>query len=112
MSRNLWFTYVDGREIAAASPRAVLESLRAGDPSAPEGLERFLDVLSIRIQLAFAHTLDVGVAGEDLDLRCRKALVSLIEHGWLRVSKPEATWPPRERRGPAITSSSGAMALA
>jgi hypothetical protein len=98
MSRKLWFTYVDGREIAAASPRAVLESLRAGDASAPEDLGHFLDLLCQRSQLAFAHTLDVGGPGEDLDLRCRKTVVSLIQHGWLRVSKPAATWPPRERR--------------
>lgn len=98
MSRNLWFTYVDGREIAAASPRAVLESLRAGDPSAPQDLGRFLDMLRIRGELAFAHSLDVGGATDDIDLRCRRAVVSLIHHGWLRVSKPEATWPPRERR--------------
>ena len=98
MSRKLWFTYVDGREIAAASPRAVLESLRAGDPSTPQDLGHFLELLGNRSAGAFGHTLDVGIAGEDLDLRCRKAVVSLIQHGWLRVSKPEATWPPRERR--------------
>jgi hypothetical protein len=102
MSRNLWFTYVDGREIAAASPREVMESLRAGDTSGPEDLGRFLDVLRIRGERAFAHVLDVGAAGDDLDLRCRKALVSLVEHGWLRVMKPEATWFPRERRPQAI----------
>jgi hypothetical protein len=108
MSRNLWFTYVDGREIAAASPRAVMESLRAGDTSAPEDLGRFLDLLRSRGQRAFAHVLDVGAPGDDLDLRCRTALVSLIRHGWLRVMKPEATWPPRERRPQA----SGAAAFA
>ena len=101
MSRNLWFTYVDGREIAAASPRQVIESLRAGDTSGPEDLGRFLDLLAARGQRAFTHVLDVGSAADDLDLRCRKALVSLIEHGWLRVMKPETVWPPRERRPPA-----------
>ncbi len=101
MSRNLWFTYVDGREIVATSPRAAMESLRVGDTSAPEDLGRFLDMLRIRGQRAFAQVLDVGAPGDDLDLRCRKALVTLIRHGWLRVMKPEATWPPRERRSQA-----------
>ena len=108
MSRNLWFTYVDGREIAAASPREVMESLRAGDTSGPEDLGRFLDLLATRGERAFAHVLDVGAPGDELDLRCRKALVSLIQHGWLRVMKPETTWPPRERRPPA----SGVLAFA
>jgi hypothetical protein len=108
MSRSLWFTYVDGREIAAASPRAAMESLRAGDASAPEDLGRFLDLLRIRGERAFAHVLDVGAPGDDLDLRCRKAVVSLTRHGWLRVMKPEATWPPRERRPEAT----GATAFA
>jgi hypothetical protein len=106
MSRNLWFTYVDGREIAAASPREVMESLRADDPAAPQDLGHFLDLLRVRGERA--HVLDVGAPGDDLDLRCRKALVSLIGHGWLRVMKSEATWPPRERRPQAI----GATALA
>jgi hypothetical protein len=108
MARNLWFTYVDGREIVAATPRAVLESLRAGDASAPEDLHHFLDLLAARAQLAFAHRLDVGLPGEDLDLRCRMALVSLTQHGWLRVMKPEAAWPPASRR-PSV---GGAMACA
>jgi hypothetical protein len=108
MSRNLWFTYVDGREIVAASPRAAMESLRLGDASAPEDLGRFLDLLHIRAQQASAHVLDVGAPGDDLDVRCRKALVSLTRHGWLRVMKPEATWPPRAQRAQA----SGATASA
>jgi hypothetical protein len=85
-----------------------MESLRAGDSSAPVDLGRFLDMLCLRGERAFAHVLDVGAPGDDLDLRCRKALVSLIEHGWLRVMKPESTWPPRERRPQA----SGTMAFA
>lgn len=108
MTRNLWFTYVDGREIAAATPREALESLQAGDATAPEHLGRFLDLLAANAQVASGHTLDVGFPGEDLELRCRKALVSLTRHGWLRVMKPEAVWPPVSRRAPA----SGAQALA
>ena len=108
MTRNLWFTYVDGREIVAATPREALESLRAGDASAPADLGRFLDLLAARAELAFAHRLDVGLPGDDLDLRCRMALVSLTQHGWLRVMKPETVWPPVARRAAAR----GSMAFA
>jgi hypothetical protein len=98
MARNLWFTYVDGREIVAATPREALESLQMGDATAPEDLGRFLDLLAANAQVASGDTLNVGVPGEDVGVRCRKALVSLTQHGWLRVMKPEAVWPPAARR--------------
>ena len=103
MARNLWFTYVDGREIVAATPREALESLRAGDTTAPGDLEQFLELLWVRGESTFANRLDVGLAGEDIDLRCRKALVSLIQHGWLRVMKPDAVWPPVARRAGGVS---------
>jgi hypothetical protein len=98
MARNLWFTYVDGREIVATTPREALESLQMGDATAPEDLGRFLDLLAANAQVASGDALDVGVQGDDLGVRCRKALVSLIQQGWLRVLKPEAVWPPMARR--------------
>jgi hypothetical protein len=104
MARNLWFTYVDGREIVAATPREALESLRAGDTTASEDLEQFLELLWVRGETTFANRLDVGVPGEDIDVRCRKALMSLIQHGWLRVLKPEAVWPPAGRRAGGVSA--------
>ena len=35
MSRSLTFVYLDGREIQGATPREVLEALRAGEPTRP-----------------------------------------------------------------------------
>jgi len=104
MARNLWFTYVDGREIVATTPREALESLQMGDATAPEDLGRFLDLLAANAQVATGDTLEVGAPGEELDVRCRKALVSLVQHGWLRVLKPQAVWPPAARRAPADDS--------
>ena len=65
-----------------------------GDATAPEDLGRFLDLLAAHAQVASGDTLDVGAPGDELDVRCRKALVSLSSTAGC-ASKPEAVWPPR-----------------
>jgi hypothetical protein len=44
MSRSLTFVYLDGREIRGATPREVLEALRAGESASPLDLGRVLDL--------------------------------------------------------------------
>ena len=97
MSRSLTFVYLDGREIQGTTPREVLEALRAGESASPIDLGRFLDLTYSRAALTFSIALDVGVAGASLDVRCRAALASLIQHGWLRVKEDRISWP-RARR--------------
>jgi hypothetical protein len=97
MSRSLTFVYVDGREIQGESPRDVLEALRAGESASPADLGRFLDLIYTRAALTFSIALDVGDPRQSLDLRCRAALASLIQHGWLRVKEDRVSWP-RARR--------------
>jgi hypothetical protein len=101
MTPNLSFVYVDGSEIQASSPAGVFEALRAAEPGAPSSLGRFLDVLSTRAGLRYHITIDVGEPLEAIELRCRRALASLVKLGWLRVNKtPAVAWPPRERARP------------
>ncbi|HEU0107218.1 MAG TPA: hypothetical protein VFT38_13660 [Vicinamibacteria bacterium] len=96
MSRSLSFVYLDGREVEGSSPRQVLEALRDGDAAAPpRDLGRFLDLVSSRGALTFSVTLEVGEPGADLNGRCRQALTSLIQHGWLRVKKSDGSGPHR-----------------
>lgn len=104
MSRALSFVYLDGREVEGSSPREVFEALRDGEASAPDDLGRYLDLLSSREALAFSVVPDVGAAGADVDLRCRQALSSFIQQGWLRVKRAQATWPPQPRRPHAVTT--------
>ena len=102
MSTSLSFVYLDGREVEGSSPRQVLEALRDGDAAAPpHDLGRFLALVSTRGGLTFSATLEVGEPGADLDGRCRQALTSLIQHGWLRVKKTSTSWPPRARAAAA-----------
>jgi hypothetical protein len=98
MTRALSFVFLDGREVEGSTPRAVFEALRKGEASAPDDLGRYLDLLASREALTFSVVPDVGAAGADVDVRCRQALASFIEHGWLRVKKAPATWPPQPRR--------------
>ncbi|PYQ40423.1 MAG: hypothetical protein DMF77_18440 [Acidobacteria bacterium] len=113
MSRSLAFVYLDGREVEGSSPRQVLEALRDGDVAAPpHDLGRFLDLVSSRGALTFSVTLEVGEPGADLDGRCRQALTSLIQHGWLRVKKTSASWPPRARTTAATVEVKTARPLA
>jgi hypothetical protein len=101
MSRALSFVYLDGREIEGSSPREVFEALRGGEPGAPDDLGCYLDLLCSREALMFSVAPDVGAPDADIDLRCRQALASFIQQGWLRVKKaPPATWPPRPRPRP------------
>ena len=93
MSRNLTFVYVDGREIEGSSPREVLEALRAGESNAPADVGRFLDLVYTRAALTFSIALDVGDPRASLEARCRVALTSLIQHGWLRIKEDRVSWP-------------------
>jgi hypothetical protein len=93
MSRSLTFVYLDGREIEGSSPREVIEALRAGESSAPEDLGRFLDLVYGRAALTFSIALDVGDARANIDARCRAALASLVQHGWLRIKEDRVSWP-------------------
>jgi hypothetical protein len=93
MARPVAFLYIDGREVVGASPCAVIEALRSGEPCAPEHLGRYLDLLHSRYAIAFGVDLDVGVSGTSLDARCHLALASLLRHGWLRVRpRPRVVW--------------------
>jgi hypothetical protein len=93
MSRSLTFVYLDGREIQGGSPREVLEALRAGEPASPRDLGRFLDLIYSRAALTFSISLDVGDPRASVDARCRVALSSLVQHGWLRVKEDPVSWP-------------------
>jgi hypothetical protein len=105
MTPNLSFVYVDGSQIQASTPVGVFEILRAAEPGAPSNLGRFLDVLSTRAGLRYQITIDVGGPLEAIDVRCRRALASLVKLGWLRVHKtPAVVWPPRERVRPTTTA--------
>ena len=100
MSRSLTFVYLDGREIQGASPREVLEALRAGEAASPGDLGRFLDLVYSRAALTFSIALDVGDPRADLDTRCRVALASLVQHGWLRLEEDRSSWPRERRNAP------------
>jgi hypothetical protein len=93
MSRSLTFVYLDGREIQGCTPREVLEGLRAGESAAPSDLGRFPDLIYSRAALTFSIALDVGDPRASVDARCRVALSSLVQHGWLRVKEDRASWP-------------------
>ena len=100
MSRSLTFVYLDGREIQGSSPREVLEALRAGEPASPGDLGRFLDLVYSRAALTFSIALDVGDPRASLDTRCRVALASLVQHGWLRLKDDRVSWPRPRRATP------------
>jgi hypothetical protein len=100
MSRSLTFVYLDGREIRGCSPREVMEALRAGESAPPGDLGRFLDLVYSRAALTFSIALDVGDPRASLDARCRVALSSLVQHGWLRVKKDRVAWPRARRSAP------------
>jgi hypothetical protein len=93
MSRSLTFVYLDGREIRGSSPREVLQALRDGESAAPGDLGRFLDLIYSRAALTFSIALDVGDPRASVDARCRAALSSLVQHGWLRVKEDRVSWP-------------------
>src|SRR5438477_531909 len=100
MAHSLSFVFLDGREIAASTPRGVIEALRAAEPEAPADLGRYLAMLAIRAAIVFDIALDVGAPGADIDVRCRHTLSSMLAHGWLRVKGVTPPWRPRERRRP------------
>lgn len=97
MSRSLRFVYIDGREVQGSSPREVLESLRAGETAQPADLGRFLDLIYTRAALTFSISIDVGDPRANIDARCRAALASLIQHGWLRIKEDRVSWPSAAR---------------
>jgi hypothetical protein len=102
MIRSLSFVYLDGREVEGSSPREIIEALRAGEDFAPAFLGPYLDLLHRRGEV-WSVDLKVGGGDEDIDLRCRQALASLIRHEWLRAKTAPPTWPPRPRpRGVAV----------
>ncbi len=78
------FAFLDGRMVDADSPAALFERLRQQEQVPPATLGRYLDLLQSRASLGFGIRVDVGERTEDIDARCRKALVSLVNHGWLR----------------------------
>jgi hypothetical protein len=101
MSRSLTFVYLDGREIQGATPREVLEALRDKETAPPDDLGRFLDLIYSRAALTFSIALDVGDPRASLDVRCRAALASLVQHGWLRIKEDRVSWP-RARRSASM----------
>ena len=110
MSRSLTFVYLDGREIQGTSPREVLEALRAGETASPGDLGRFLDLVYSRAALTFSIALDVGDPRASLDTRCRAALASLVQHGWLRIKEDRVSWPRAQRTAPSAERKTAAAA--
>ncbi|HUG54218.1 MAG TPA: hypothetical protein VMR21_11475 [Vicinamibacteria bacterium] len=96
MTPTLVLIDLDGREVEGSSPREIIEALRAAEDFAPSDLGSYLDLLGRRGEAWNAH-LEVGGGEDDLDLRCRKALASLIRSGWLRAKAAPPAWPPRPR---------------
>ncbi|MBI3932898.1 MAG: hypothetical protein HY317_05740 [Acidobacteria bacterium] len=84
MSRPRRFVFIDGREVEADSPVALLEALRGSEHLPPATLDRYLDLLHSRGALGFGLRLDVGAPGEAIEARCHRALGSLIAFGWVR----------------------------
>ena len=111
MSRSLTFVYLDGREIRGATPREVLEALRDGESAPPGDLGRFLDLVYTRAALTFSIALDVGDPRASLDVRCRVALTSLLQHGWLRIKEDRVSWP-RARRSATMAERKASTAAA
>jgi len=64
-------------------------------------LGRFLDLVYSRAALTFSIALDVGDPRASVEARCRVALSSLVQHGWLRVKEDRVAWP-RARRTASI----------
>jgi hypothetical protein len=112
MARSLSFVSMDGSEIEGASPREVMEALRAQEEAAPGDLGRYLDLLQTRGELMLGILLDVGRREETIDARCRQTVASLIRHGWLRVKAAPAipVWPPRPRPRAMMPKAEGTAA--
>ena len=80
----LRYSFVDGRNVEADSPLALFEALRNSEGLTHVPLGRYLDRVRGRGALGFGLLLDVGGPHEALEARCQRALLSLLEHGWLR----------------------------
>jgi hypothetical protein len=79
------FRYIDGREVMADSPVAFFERLMEGEYRPPESLDRYLDLIRSRAARGFGIQIDAGEPGQELGERCRRALASLLDQGWVRV---------------------------
>lgn len=84
MTRPQRFTYIDGREVVADSAVAFFEALWRQEFLPPYSLERYLDLIRNRGAVGFGIRIDVGTPEDDLTTRCKRALASLINHGWVR----------------------------
>ena len=93
MPQSRRFVFLDGREVEAASPLGFFEALRRTERIPPADLGRFLDLIYSRAALTFSIALDVGDPRASLDARCRAALASLVQHGWLRIKEDRVSWP-------------------
>jgi hypothetical protein len=87
MSRTRRFTWITGQQIEADSATSFFEALRQTETVPPPDLGRYLDLIRSRGALGFGVELDVGVPGTDIRTRCRRALASLMRHGWVRVGR-------------------------
>jgi hypothetical protein len=86
MGRSRRFTWITGKDVEADSAVSFFEALRTTETVPTPDLARFLDLIRSRGALGFGVDLDVGVPGTDVATRCRRALASLILHGWVRIS--------------------------
>jgi hypothetical protein len=82
---------MDGREILACSPVEVFERLRDREHVPPAELGRYLDLLRSRGAIGFGVDLDVGLPDQGIERRCERAMASLMNHGWLRMSEIRST---------------------
>jgi len=78
------FSYLDGREVEADSAVTLFDRLRQTEYVPPASVDRYLDLIRSRASLGFGIRVDVGETGEELEARCRRALASLLNHGWIR----------------------------
>ena len=85
MDRARRFTYIDGREVEANSAIGFFEKLRSGEKVPPPDLPCYLDLIRSRGAFGYGVDLDVGAPSLDIGARCRRALASLIRHGWVRI---------------------------
>jgi len=90
MSHARRFTLMDGREICASSAEEFFERLREGEALPPADMGRYLDLLHSRGFLVLGVEIDVGTRSLEIHKRCERAMASLINHGWVRVSDGRA----------------------
>lgn len=79
---QLWFR--DGRWVDASTAVEFFDRLRRTEREPPQDLHRYLDLIKNRAAIIFGVYLDVGGPWLGIEDRCRKAMLSLLQAGWVR----------------------------